>query len=85
MKYWAFITMSAVAAIGGCASHSSVVATGPDTYVVTGQADLGPNKNAAAREAAVDEATRFCATQNGKRPIVSDATNEDVDERRSAG
>lgn len=71
-------SLIAAAALAACASHSTVIAVSPDTYTVTGQADLGPNKSTAAREAAIAEATRFCAAQAGKRPIVSDATNEDV-------
>ena len=45
--------------------------------MVTGQADLGPNKTAAARQAAIDAATVHCA-KIGKRPAVDNATNEDV-------
>ena len=62
----------------GCASSSSVIATGPETYMVTGQADLGPNKTAAARQAAIDTANAHCAKLGGKRPVVDNATNEDV-------
>jgi len=65
------------AVVAGCASASGVIATGPETYMVTGQADLGPNKTAAARQAAIDAATTHCA-KLGKRPAVENATNEDV-------
>jgi hypothetical protein len=54
------------------------MATGPDTYTVTGQADLGPNKTTAARQAAIDAATAHCAKLGAKRPVVENATNEDV-------
>lgn len=46
--------------------------------MVAGQADLGPNKTAAARQAAIDTANAHCATLGGKRPVVDNATNEDV-------
>jgi hypothetical protein len=65
------------ALIAGCASASGVIATGPETYMVTGQADLGPNKTAAARQAAIEAANEHCA-KLGKRPAVESATNEDV-------
>ena len=71
------LSLAIAAALVGCASASGVVATGPDTYMVTGQADLGPNKTAAARQAAIDAATTHCA-KIGKRPAVQNATNEDV-------
>ena len=71
------IALCIIAVIAGCSSDSGVVATGPETYTVTGQADLGPNKTAAARRAAIDAATSHCANI-GKRPAVENATNEDV-------
>ena len=71
------ISLCVIVLLAGCASASGVVATGPDTYMVTGQADLGPNKTAAARQAAIDAATTHCA-KLGKRPAVENATNEDV-------
>lgn len=71
------ISLCVIVLLAGCASASGVVATGPDTYMVTGQADLGPNKTAAARQAAIDAATAHCA-KLGKRPAVENATNEDV-------
>ena len=71
------ISLCVIVLLAGCASASGVVATGPDTYMVTGQADLGPNKTAAARQAAIDAATAHCA-KIGKRPAVDNATNEDV-------
>lgn len=77
MSARSFISLSLVVAIAGCASASGVVATGPETYMVTGQADLGPNKTAAARQAAIEAATAHCA-KIGKRPAVENATNEDV-------
>lgn len=54
-----------------------MLAPGKST-TVTGQADLGPNKTAAAREAAIDAANKYCAALGGKRPVVNNATNEDV-------
>ena len=71
------ISLCVVAILAGCASASGVVATGPETYMVTGQADLGPNKTAAARQAAIEAANAHCA-KTGKRPAVENATNEDV-------
>lgn len=71
------ISLSAIALLAGCASASGVVATGPETYMVTGQADLGPNKTAAARQVAIDAANAHCA-KIGKRPAVENATNDDV-------
>jgi putative hemolysin len=73
----ALFAIAAVVAISGCSSASGVIATGPETYMVTGQADLGPNKTAAARQAAIEAATTYCA-KLGKRPVVESATNEDV-------
>ena len=67
----------ALASLSGCASSTAVIATGPETYVVTGQADLGPNKSVAARQAAIEAATEHCE-KLGKRPAVENATNEDV-------
>jgi hypothetical protein len=69
--------VGAAVLLAGCASASGVVATGPETYTVTGQADLGPNKSTAARQAAIDAANAHCA-KLGKRPAVENATNEDV-------
>jgi putative hemolysin len=69
--------LSILAVLAGCSSASGVVATGPETYTVTGQADLGPNKTSAARRAAIDAANSHCA-KIGKRPAVENATNEDV-------
>lgn len=63
--------------VAGCASASGVIATGPETWMVTGQADLGPNKTTAARQAAIEAANAHCA-KSGKRPVVESATNEDV-------
>ena len=71
------IALCSLVVITGCSSASGVVATGPETYTVTGQADLGPNKTTAARRAAIDAATSHCA-KIGKRPAVENATNEDV-------
>ena len=71
------LSLSVAALLAACASASGVIATGPDTYMVTGQADLGPNKTTAARQAAIDAATAHCA-KLGKRPAVQNATNEDV-------
>ena len=70
--------LGAAAILAACASATSVIATGPETYIVTGQADLGPNKTAAARQAAIDTATAHCAKLGGKRPVVDNATNEDI-------
>ena len=64
--------------ISACASSSGVIATGPDTYVVSGQADLGPNKSAAARQAAYEAAAAHCSKLGGKRPAVEKAADEDV-------
>ena len=64
--------------VSACASSSGVMATGPDTYVVSGQADLGPNKSAAARQAAYDSANAHCAKLGGKRAAVEKASDEDV-------
>lgn len=64
--------------LAACSSASGVIATGPETYTVTGQADLGPNKTAAARQAAIEAANAHCAKLGGKRPAVENATNEDV-------
>ena len=72
----AFLVAAGV--LAGCASSSSVIATGPEIYMVTGQADLGPNKTAAARQAAIDTANAHRAKLGGKRPVVDNATNEDV-------
>lgn len=73
-----FAVLGAACVLVACASASSVIATGPETYMVTGQADLGPNKTAAARQAAIDTANAHCAKLGGKRPVVDNATNEDV-------
>ena len=77
MPAHSFFPLAFVAAVAGCASASGVVATGPETYMVTGQADLGPNKTAAARQAAIEAAAAHCA-KIGKRPAVENATNQDV-------
>jgi hypothetical protein len=71
------LSFALISLVAACATASGVVATGPETYMVTGQADLGPNKTAAARQAAIDAATAHCA-KLGKRPAVQNATNEDV-------
>ena len=71
------ISLFVISFLAGCASTSGVIATGPETYMVTGQADLGPNKTTAARQAAIEAATAHCA-KIGKRPAVESATNEDV-------
>ena len=71
------ISLCVTALLASCATASGVIATGAETYMVTGQADLGPNKTAAARQAAIDAATAHCA-KIGKRPAVDNATNEDV-------
>ncbi len=73
-----FAVLVTAGVLVACASASSVIATGPETYMVTGQADLGPNKTAAARQAAIDTANAHCAKLGGKRPVVDNATNEDV-------
>ena len=61
-----------------CASSSGVMSTGPESYVVSGQADLGPNKSAAARQAAYESANAHCAKLGGKRPAIEKASDEDV-------
>lgn len=67
----------AAATLAACTTTSGVVAISPDTYVVTSQADLGPNKGASARQAAVDAANQHCGTL-GQRAMMESATNEDV-------
>lgn len=71
------IGLAAAVLLSAYASASGVIATGADTYMVTGQADLGPNKTAAARQAAIEAASAPCA-KLGKRPAVENATNQDV-------
>lgn len=60
-----------------CTTTSGVMAVGPETYAVSAQTDLGPNKSAAARQGAIDAANKHCAGM-GKRAVAEKATDEDV-------
>ena len=66
-----------VVMLAGCANSSGVIATGDNSYTVTGQADLGVNKSAIARQMAFDSATAFCA-RTLRHPVVTKAIDEDL-------
>lgn len=71
------VVLALGAFVAACTTTSSVVAVGADTYAVTAQTDLGPNKSAAARQGAIDAANKHCAAM-GKRAMLEKSTDEDV-------
>lgn len=65
-----YALLGAAAVLAGCASATRVIATGSDTYMVTGQADVDPDQTVEARQAAIDRAIAYCAKLGGKRAVV---------------
>ncbi|WP_314439440.1 hypothetical protein [Massilia timonae] len=56
--------------LAGCASHSGVVAMGPDTYFVSRQAATGFSGSGTLKAEAMTEAGAFC-TNKGKTASVT--------------
>lgn len=58
-----------LATLAGCASTSGVQKIGPDTFLISTQVVLGPNKANSSRAAALTEAAQFCE-KSGKELLV---------------
>ena len=69
--------------VGACATTDGVVPLADGTYIVTGQANFGPNKAIEARKAALSEATNTCAALD--RDLVVITLDNSGDVGRAAG
>ena len=50
--------------LGGCAKHSGVVQVGPDTFMISRQADINLSDIGNLRADAILEAYQYCISQN---------------------
>lgn len=67
------VLILAIALLASCASDSGVVATGPNTYLITRQAATGFSGLGALKVDAIREADRYCA-KGGSTAHVTRAT-----------
>lgn len=63
-----FVLMTGV--LVGCATNSGVMSVGPDTYLITTEADMFRGGGSGARQVALSEAQKHCTTL-GKELIVT--------------
>lgn len=72
----AVLITSALVALAGCASHTGVVSTGPDTYMLAKQAATGFSGLGNLKAEVIQEASGHCRQEKKQFQLVSSAETQ---------